>query len=520
MKLLTPEVGWAATGQELYWTTDGGAQWRDITPKLQHKSQEVSSVFFLDSSTGWALLHCGDDRNPKIDDTCFEFASTTDAGQSWSIVHPRIVDPASSHIEDGLGFSGRTFLGFTDPQHGWAVLKINWSTLSSSGEMLRTVDGGRTWTQLTKGDLPMAEHFHFVTANFGWMAGGPDHVLYVTRDAGDSWQLVTLPKPSEVGPDHGIFYELPVFENERRGFLPVRYEVGPEMGPDMTTVVLFATGDGGRTWKQDRISSRLPDIYSSDVAKSMLIAVHSEIDKEHQDGSQYSIARTKLSLYTLGPDRNATNNTADIPSRGAATQLSFLNRDYGWVNMSDRIFATQDAGISWVDVSPGGARRLQPSIHQSPKTIPLQKQVGSAGNTTQQSTTGNNSSMQLGFDAYNSPTVPQMQAWMNSSPYYVFNVYLPGSLNGHKDNNLTPVWVSAVQTQGWGLIPTWVGLQSPCACAKTVKGVCTPYAHVFSSDPSADGANEADQAITASKNLGLVTTILYKDIENYTPSTS
>ena len=113
-----------------------------------------------------------------------------------------------------------------------------------------------------------------------------------------------------------------------------------------------------------------------------------------------------------------------------------------------------------------------------------------------------------------------MQAWMNSSPYYVFNVYLPGSLNGHKDNNLTPVWVSAVQTQGWGLIPTWVGLQSPCACAKTVKGVCTPYAHVFSSDPSTDGANEADQAITASKNLGLVTTILYKDIENYTPSTS
>lgn len=61
MKLLTADAGWATTRNKLFWTTDGGASWRDITPKLNHKRQMVSSVFFLDQSTGWALLNCADD---------------------------------------------------------------------------------------------------------------------------------------------------------------------------------------------------------------------------------------------------------------------------------------------------------------------------------------------------------------------------------------------------------------------------------------------------------------------------
>ena len=45
MKLLTPNVGWAATKSHLFWTADGGAQWKDITPRSSHKWQAVSSVF-------------------------------------------------------------------------------------------------------------------------------------------------------------------------------------------------------------------------------------------------------------------------------------------------------------------------------------------------------------------------------------------------------------------------------------------------------------------------------------------
>jgi photosystem II stability/assembly factor-like uncharacterized protein len=344
MKLLTPEVGWAATAQKLFWTTNGGAQWKDITPKLKHEEQGISSVFFLDSSTGWVLLRCGDnlfpsrdpltqksDRDLRRDDTCFEFASTTDAGQRWSLAHPKITDP-SQHPEDGSGFSLGTFLDFADAQHGWAILKNGTHVGLSSGVMLRTVDGGHTWTQL-KNNLPMAEHFHFVTAKIGWIAGGPDQELYVTHDAANSWQKVeSLP---DVGND------LPVFENERRGLLPAGN-------------VLLATEDGGKTWKQDRVLTGVPDYTSLTIADSVVIAAHSKLQREPQNENQY-IVITKLSLYTIGPDRNISSNTAKIPvAEEGVLQLSFLDRDQGWVNKSGRLFATRDGGRSWVDISPGG----------------------------------------------------------------------------------------------------------------------------------------------------------------------
>src|SRR5579872_6512862 len=110
MKLLSQNVGWAATDHKLFWTSDGGTSWKDVTPKLNHKRQLVSSVFFLDTSTGWVLLSCGDDRDPLVDDVCFEIAATRDSGETWDLVHPKIVDPAPASVitEDGQGFSGRT----------------------------------------------------------------------------------------------------------------------------------------------------------------------------------------------------------------------------------------------------------------------------------------------------------------------------------------------------------------------------------------------------------------------------
>ena len=214
--------------------------------------------------------------------------------------------------------------------------------------MLRTVDGGHTWTQLESA-LPMAEHFHFVTSKVGWMAGGPEHDLYVTHDAASSWQKV------ESLPDMGD--DLPVFESERRGLLPVGN-------------ILLATEDGGKTWKQDWVLTGVPDYDSLTIADSVVIAAHSKLQREPQNENKY-ILITKLSLYTLGSDRIITSNTANISSVGVAKQLSFVNRNQGWVNLSGRLFATRDAGRSWLDITPGGpppAPRVW--IQGPPRTVP------------------------------------------------------------------------------------------------------------------------------------------------------
>jgi hypothetical protein len=152
----------------------------------------------------------------------------------------------------------------------------------------------------------MAENFRFINAKDGWMTGGPDGETYATHDAGDSWAEVSLPKPAAVGPDTGADYSLPEFASGRNGFLTAQYSVGPLLGPDLSTLVLFRTEDGGRTWRQDRILSRLPIVYSSDATDDGLIAAHSELAKNGK--RQHGDIETTLTLYSTGPDRNVRRN--------------------------------------------------------------------------------------------------------------------------------------------------------------------------------------------------------------------
>jgi hypothetical protein len=108
VKLLTAQVGWAATTNNVFWTTDGGASWKDLTPKTKHNLQAVAAVFFLNPSTGWVLLHCGEGNDAFADDSCFELASTYDSGRTWSAVREKIVKRFSrEQLENGPGFSGR-----------------------------------------------------------------------------------------------------------------------------------------------------------------------------------------------------------------------------------------------------------------------------------------------------------------------------------------------------------------------------------------------------------------------------
>jgi photosystem II stability/assembly factor-like uncharacterized protein len=522
IKLLTADTGWAATNKKLFWTTDGGAQWKDITPKLNHKEQHVSSVFFLDASTGWVLLNCGDGRDRMVDDVCFEFALTKTAGENWSVVHPKIVDPGidPSNVNDGVGtYSGTTFLDFADPQHGWAVLRKSYGLQRSEGTMLRTVDGGTTWTQLSSGTPPIADGFRFANPNDGWMVDGREGDLYASHDAGNSWQEASLPKPASIGPDTGVSNDLPVFVNERRGFLLARYAVGPPMGPDLSTLVLFGTGDGGRTWKEERVLPRLPDIYSSGLAGPVLVAAHSEQVKAAESGGGHRPAATRLSLYTLGPNQDQTSNTAEVSSQGAAIELSFVDRDQGWANLTDGLFATRDAGKTWVDVTPSGPAFGPVGARQSRTGASPSLAVGPAS-SAEILDPSSTISTHLGFDGYNVPTIPQMTAWIASSPFYDVYIYLPNSPNRHDDPILVskngPGWVSSIEGQGWGIVPVWFGLQSTCDKATNI----TEYISNTQTVASKEGAEEADQAVAQDQLLSITAGIIFLDIENYTPDHS
>jgi photosystem II stability/assembly factor-like uncharacterized protein len=353
MNLLTTDIGWAATDNKLFWTTDGGSQWKDITPKLNHKRQEVSSVFFLGNSAGWALLKCGDDRDVLADEGCFELASTTNAGKTWAISHEKIAVPFSrEYLKDSTGFSGQSWLDFVDSQNGWELLGIaTRAGLPTAGEMLRTVDGGKTWLP-TKGS-PQSDRFHFVTTKDGWSGGAEEGGVFVSHDAGETWRPVSVNRPTDLGPDRGVTYQMPVFQDNRHGFLPVRYEVGPEVGPITSSLVLFFTDDGGKTWRESTRLTGLPDNYGPGIPYPEAVTGSVMVTAVVSSG--------QVSLFSARAGAKPGIHRSPISVHASSTdQLSFVSPERGWVLADYWLLSTSDGGISWTNVTPDPQGTIPP----------------------------------------------------------------------------------------------------------------------------------------------------------------
>lgn len=126
---------------------------------------------------------------------------------------------------------------------------------------------------------------------------------------------------------------------------------------------------------------------------------------------------------------------------------------------------------------------------------------------------------QKGFDTCAAKTQAQMQAWFSNSPYYNTVAYIGGSNRSCSQPNLTAAWVAAVHTQGWGLLPTWVGPQAPDSCNSHA------YASYISTNTTTartQGIQEATSAYNAASALGmdLSKVPLVYDIEAYNGGTT
>ncbi len=496
MRLLTGQVGWAASSRQIFWTTDAGLHWTDITPAMPSPTEKLASIFFLDSLRGWILRV---DRDQATGAPQFDLASTASAGAGWSIARLDIPD-----LDPGRGLSGQAWIDFVDALHGWVMVRMNGNTAVSIGALLATDDGGATWRSPAL-DPPIAGPIHFVTSKRGWLAGGPYDELYRTDDAGGTWHPVTLLAPPQMYPTAQASYGLPVFEDSNHGFLAVDFS-GPD--DDTPLLAMFITVDGGRNWKPVAAMPRDESALATTVTDSTWITA--------------VISGQKLSLKTITSGGNVSSpilasNVEKNFSR--ISRLSFATRSEGWALANGRLLSTLDGGSSWSDITPPKARGAELSAPiQKERQTSLDSYAESRHSSSAASASG--ASEHLGFDKSLVILTPGMQKWWNESPYWVTNIYLPGAPNRGKDANLTAAWVTAVQNQGWGFIPTWFGRQAPCACATTS---CAPFTYTISSNTTTaqeQGISEADSAIKSAATLGLTPNIIYHDIEYYTPSSS
>lgn len=515
-KLLSPNTGWVSTGSQLLFTTDNGANWKDISPPnpapSDPRDNKFSGVFFLDANTGWVVSAVDtNDTTPYGTDVGSDalLSSTTDGGATWTTMKlPR----ADTVRESGGGGS----IAFSDRLHGWFDLGLTGNTAVRPAALFKTSDGGRTW-QHVKGDPGVGVEIVALTEEDVWFAGGPDYKLYVTHDGANTVQEVPLSVPDGIPADNYPTCGLPVFTSSLNGYEEVMYTGG---NGDKSAAVLFATGDGGRTWKPDRILSNLAESSAGSSVESAVAGSTWVVP--------FAASGQPPTLLKLHP-----NDRTEAPAHKSGgdfrrCSLSFLTPDEGWLNCSGKLSSTADGGATLTEITPrvrNGVLTADPvtpvrRIAVKPRTMKLPGKAKAAINSAASLDSPilisyvSGIDQHLGFDRTDVLPIPDMQAWWNSSPYYDVGIYLPGSPNRHNDRTLVgdkgQKWVDAVIGQGWGIIPIWFGLQAPCSAER--------FPHQFSAsakDAEAQGEEQATRAYASATALGLDGTIVYFDLEPY-----
>ncbi|RZU37635.1 uncharacterized protein DUF1906 [Streptomyces sp. BK022] len=112
------------------------------------------------------------------------------------------------------------------------------------------------------------------------------------------------------------------------------------------------------------------------------------------------------------------------------------------------------------------------------------------------------------FDTCTAPSAAAMKAWKTGF-YGAAAVYVGGKNRGCAQPNLTASWVKTVNSQGWKLIPLYVGAQPPCQkSANPEKMTATNAASL--------GATDAKDAVAKASALGMKPgSAIYLDMEPY-----
>ena len=224
---LSPERGWLVANSRLFWTTDGGASWQDISPAA------VQMAYFEPSGQAWSLT--------TPEEGGILIFHTADGGITWE----------SLPLDVPQGEWRAVQLQFTSASSGWMVLKKVTSQAFDIGILLMTTDGGLSWETST---LPTAARIDFLTASEGWLVPDFNGQAYYTTDGGLTWQPDSLVSKAFSAPDLPVGSSLWGWQADGLGWAVI--SEGTCSGEKSTSSfscllreTLWQTQDGGQVWE-------------------------------------------------------------------------------------------------------------------------------------------------------------------------------------------------------------------------------------------------------------------------------
>ena len=219
-------------------------------------------------------------------------------------------------------------VAFTDTSHGWAV--------GDAGSILVTSDGGRHWTTQHSGTGLQLNSVAFTDRSHGW-AVGERGVILATTDGGRHWKV-------QRRPDYGI---------DDRSVLSVSFtdskhgraiEQIMHDGWDYYSCGMLVTADGGAHWTTQDV-----DLYQWLNAATFT-------DASHGWGVGCSSVLFSAPLFTIWSTVNG-GSTWTSSTTGPAQDLnsvSFADASHGWaVGDGGTIVSTINGGAGWASQNSG-----------------------------------------------------------------------------------------------------------------------------------------------------------------------
>jgi len=357
-------------------TADGGAHWRNVTPP-GFSGWTDRTMDFLDVTHAWVAVTPHVVAHPAAAPATITVFRTSDGGQSWQSGAFQVADGSPSQLD------------FIDAHHGWMVLQVD-----NGVAIYRTSDGGLRWEQASVshytapngtalGVLPMSHPFGpkatsqpaceldpFAAIAFrdpltGWAAGrcrgpAPSVYLYVTHDAGSTWQPQTLPSlddmpscPCTVGATG------PVFTSSGDASLAVSIETensscqtqnggsACSIQPIPVTAKVYATHDGGKTWAPHV----LPGVAAFGGEPTFIDARTGWYASAILKAAPSFPGETIFDKLYVTHDGGASWSPVADATAFPGGALDFISPTTGWL-YSMSLLITTDGGRSWQPLNP------------------------------------------------------------------------------------------------------------------------------------------------------------------------
>lgn len=506
-QLFNQTRGWLAIDTRIFITMDSGKNWDEVSARVP-ENYSLGRVYFLDENQAWAFYLGGEGADLR-----FRLYASNDAGKTWNDLSETINAILTSHE---LVPDGKIFIKRLSPQVGYLLVKNSTGANFSTGILLKTSDGGGSWVEVP---APAGEDFTFADEANGFMLNGPQFgSLFSTSDGGQTWsELTELPLT-----DGAEIYRvgLPEFHPDGYGVYPVfAYK-----GDTLLKTSIMQSNNYGQTWS---------------------LGAEDPTQTEQAPGSEpylQLLPDGNISRWSRIPSGGGAmaENAAQAAQKAQIIYLSAFGTNDAWgtfisgfcnaqlvvgqeqlhCSQDQLLGLTSDGGKTWQPLPlPIAVSKTSKSVFtRAPETKGPQPIGGIDGPQIKAANPTVKVAVGQGFDQCEIPGNAALDAWRDSSPYNVVNLYIGGSARACSNRALTYSKVSYMYNNGWTFIPTWVGPQASC----------TDYRSRMSPDPAIayqEGVENATQAMAKMYELGLTDAngrggVVYYDLEYYVGNTA